>query len=414
MIIEVRIPSPGESISEVELTRWLVENGTIVSKDQEVAEIESEKATLPIIAPESGKLNILVGQGSAVKVNAIACTIDTSVADSAEVKDKSVEHPPQVKEEVKPRETTSNTEVTVVEGNIKVTPLAKQIMADSNLSVDDIINGLRRITAQDVELVKNQSNQTTPIPVQSRISTERVEERAKMSQLRKKVSERLVSVKNQTAMLTTFNEVDMSRVMEIRAKYQHEFKEKYGVKLGLMSFFTKAVVEALKLHPMTNSYIDGEEIVTPNYYDIGVAVQAPKGLMVPVLRNVEGMSFAQIEQGIQELANRARSGKITLDELNGGTFTITNGGIFGSMLSTPILNPPQSGILGMHNIADRPVAVNGKVEIRPIMYVALSYDHRIIDGKDSASFLMDVKRMIENPEAILFGGGSLDKKLIGL
>ena len=215
-------------------------------------------------------------------------------------------------------------------------------------------------------------------------------------------------------MLTTFNEVDMSRVMEIRAKYQQEFKEKYGVKLGLMSFFTKAVVEALKLHPMTNSFIDGEEIVTPNYYDIGVAVQAPKGLMVPVLRNVESMSFAQIEQGIQELANKARSGKITLDELNGGTFTITNGGIFGSMLSTPILNPPQSGILGMHNIVDRPVAVNGKVEIRPIMYVALSYDHRIIDGKDSASFLMDIKRMIENPETIMFGGDSLDKKLIGL
>jgi 2-oxoglutarate dehydrogenase E2 component (dihydrolipoamide succinyltransferase) len=414
MIIEVKIPSPGESISEVELTRWLVENGKIVSKDQEIAEIESEKATLPIIAPESGKLNILVGQGSAVKVNAIACTIDTSVASNAEAKNTSVEPTPPLKEEVKPKEMTPKAEVKTSEENIKITPLAKQIMVDNNLSVDDIINGLRRITAHDVELVKNQTNKTTSTHLKSRVSTERVEERAKMSQLRKKVSERLVSVKNQTAMLTTFNEVDMSRVMEIRAKYQQEFKEKYGVKLGLMSFFTKAVVEALKLHPMTNSYIDGEEIVTPNYYDIGVAVQAPKGLMVPVLRNVEGMSFAQIEQGIQELANRARSGKITLDELNGGTFTITNGGIFGSMLSTPILNPPQSGILGMHNIVDRPVAVNGKVEIRPIMYVALSYDHRIIDGKDSASFLMDIKRMIENPETILFGGGSLDKKLIGL
>lgn len=414
MIIEVRIPSPGESISEVELTRWLVENGAIVSKDQEVAEIESEKATLPIIAPESGKLNILVGQGSAVKVNAIACTIDTSVADRAEVKNTSVEPTPQVKEEVKLKEITPKAEVKTSEENIKITPLAKQIMVDNNLSVDDIINGLRRITAHDVELVKNQTNKTTSTHLQSRVSTERVEERNKMSQLRKKVSERLVSVKNQTAMLTTFNEVDMTRVMEIRAKYQSEFKEKYGVKLGLMSFFTKAVVEALKLHPMTNSYIDGEEIVTPNYYDIGVAVQAPKGLMVPVLRNVESMSFAQIEQGIQVLANKARSGKITLDELNGGTFTITNGGIFGSMLSTPILNPPQSGILGMHNIVDRPVAVNGKVEIRPIMYVALSYDHRIIDGKDSASFLMDIKRMIENPETIMFGGNNLDKTLIGL
>jgi 2-oxoglutarate dehydrogenase E2 component (dihydrolipoamide succinyltransferase) len=286
MIIEVRIPSPGESISEVELTRWLVENGAIVNKDQEVAEIESEKATLPIIAPESGKISILVNQGSAVAVNAVACTIDTSVAVSAEVKKTSVEPSLQVKEEVKSKEITPKVEVKTSEENIKITPLAKQIMVDNNLSVDDIINGLRRITAHDVELVKSQSSQMAQLPVQPKVLTERAEERSKMSQLRKKVSERLVSVKNQTAMLTTFNEVDMSRVMEIRAKYQQEFKEKYGVKLGLMSFFTKAVVESLKLHPMTNSYIDGEEIVTPNYYDIGVAVQAPKGLMVPVLRNV--------------------------------------------------------------------------------------------------------------------------------
>lgn len=416
MIIEVKIPSPGESISEVELTRWLVENGAIVDKDQELAEVESEKATLPIIASESGKINITVKQGATIAVNTVACTIDTSAIEGGKVDNKK-EHNAVVAEKVKDEKSEKREGVVDEKSsstNIKVTPLAKQMMAEGKLSVDDIINGLRRIAAQDVELVKNQMNQPAISITQPATSAERGEERSKMSQLRKKVSERLVSVKNQTAMLTTFNEVDMSRVQEIRAKYQQEFKEKYGVKLGLMSFFTKAVVEALKLHPMTNSFIDGEEIVTPNYYDIGIAVQAPKGLMVPVLRNAETMSFAQIEQGIQQLASRARLGKITLDELNGGTFTITNGGVFGSMLSTPILNPPQSGILGMHNIVDRPVAVNGRVEIRPIMYVALSYDHRIIDGKDSAAFLMDIRRMIENPETILWGGNGLDKKLVGL
>jgi 2-oxoglutarate dehydrogenase E2 component (dihydrolipoamide succinyltransferase) len=291
--------------------------------------------------------------------------------------------------------------------DIKVTPLAQKQMEDAGLSVDDIINGLKKITSHEVDMVKNLSSKKV-------IRTDRVEERTKMTQLRKKLSERLVSVKNQTAMLTTFNEVDMSRVIEIRKIYQDQFKEQFGIKLGLMSFFTKAVVEALKQHPITNSMLDGDEIVTPNYIDIGIAVQTPKGLMVPVLRDADKLSFAEIEKGIAALAERGRSGRISIEDLTGGTFTITNGGVFGSMLSTPILNPPQSGILGMHNIVDRPVAVNGKVEIRPIMYVALSYDHRIIDGKDSAAFLFKVKKFIENPETMLLEGQNLDKVLIGL
>ncbi|HBI81069.1 MAG TPA: dihydrolipoyllysine-residue succinyltransferase, partial [Bacteroidales bacterium] len=297
-----------------------------------------------------------------------------------------------------------------------VTPLAKQLMKEYNLNVDDIINGLRKITAGDVELARDaHGNSVAPhIPSEQILAGERAVERTRMSQLRKKVSERLVTAKNTTAMLTTFNEVDMSRVQEIRVNFQKTFQEKYGVKLGLMSFFVRAAVEALKIHPITNSMIEGDEIVTPNYIDMGIAVQTPKGLMVPVLRNAQNMGFAETEKEIIRLATKAREGKITLEELSGGTFTITNGGIFGSMLSTPILNYPQSAILGMHNIVDRPVAVNGKVEIRPIMYVALSYDHRIIDGKDSAAFLMDVKRMIENPEKLLFGGADPIEVLIGL
>ena len=289
-------------------------------------------------------------------------------------------------------------------------------MHEYNMNIDDVLNGLRRITAGDVQMVKDTLNNlvVTSDKRNEAPTLVRSEERIRMSQLRKKVSERLVTAKNTTAMLTTFNEVDMSRVQEIRARYQTDFQQKFGVKFGLMSFFVRAAVEALRLHPMTNSMIDGEDIVTPSYIDMGIAVQTPKGLMVPVLRNAQTMSFAEIEKEILRLATKAREGRLTLDELNGGTCTITNGGIFGSMLSTPILNYPQSAILGMHNIVDRPVAVNGKVEIRPIMYVALSYDHRIIDGKDSAAFLMDIKRMIENPEKLLFGGDDPIMKLIGL
>ncbi len=416
MIIEIRIPSPGESISEVELAKWLVENNSWVEKDQEIAEVESEKATLALIASESGIVSFKISGGTTIKVNEIACTIETSAKKTIDIAPKQNNQPSattkaslelvienrKVEEPIKVEKKIDTDKV------IKVTPLASLKMEEENLSVDDIINGLKRISTHEVDIVKSSTK------ISDISSKERTEERIKMSQLRKKLGERLVAVKNQTAMLTTFNEVDMSRVMEIRKTYQQAFQEKYGVKLGLMSFFTKAVVEALKQHPLTNSYIDGDDIVTPNYIDIGIAVQTPKGLMVPVLRDAEKLTFAEIESGIADLANKGRIGRISMEELTGGTFTITNGGIFGSMLSTPILNPPQSGILGMHNIIDRPVAINGKVEIRPIMYVAFSYDHRIIDGKDSVGFLVKVKQMIEKPELLLFEGNNLDKILIGL
>lgn len=417
MIIEIRIPSPGESISEVELARWLVDNNTWVEKDQEIAEIESEKATLPLIASESGVLSIIIQSGSVIKVNEIACTIDTSAQKPTPI--KKVESPSVTSK--KENTTSSTVQNEKVEkspkhplneeksNSVKVTPLAAARMEEENLSVDDVLNGLKRLTSHEIDLVSKNKSQ-----ISSSASRDRSEDRIKMSQLRKKLSERLVAAKNQTAMLTTFNEVDMSRVMEIRKTYQQEFQDKYGVRLGLMSFFTKAVVEALKEHPMTNSYIDGDEIVVPNFFDIGIAVQTPKGLMVPVLRDADKLNFAEIEKGISGLANKGRNGRITIDELTGGTFTITNGGVFGSMLSTPILNSPQSAILGMHNIVDRPVALNGKVEIRPIMYVALSYDHRIIDGVDSVGFLLKIKQLIEKPETMLFEGQNPDKKLIGL
>ena len=422
MIVDVRIPSPGESISEVELTRWLVSDGDIVEKDQEIAEVESEKATLPIIAPEAGKIALAVSVGM-IKVNEVCCRIDTSFAGKSPKAMPTANSKSQPKVELveKPKVTTEGktdfpTHEDKITDKVKVTPLARELMHEYNMNIDDVLNGLRRITAGDVQMVKDTLNNlvVTSDKRNEAPTLVRSEERIRMSQLRKKVSERLVTAKNTTAMLTTFNEVDMSRVQEIRARYQTDFQQKFGVKLGLMSFFVRAAVEALRLHPMTNSMIDGEDIVTPSYIDMGIAVQTPKGLMVPVLRNAQTMSFAEIEKEILRLATKAREGRITLDELNGGTFTITNGGIFGSMLSTPILNYPQSAILGMHNIVDRPVAVNGKVEIRPIMYVALSYDHRIIDGKDSAAFLMDINRMIENPEKLLFGGDDPIMKLIGL
>ena len=369
-----------------------------------------------MIASESGIVSFKISGGTTIKVNEIACTIETSAKKTIDIAPKQNNQPSattkaslelvienrKVEEPIKVEKKIDTDKV------IKVTPLASLKMEEENLSVDDIINGLKRISTHEVDIVKSSTK------ISDISSKERTEERIKMSQLRKKLGERLVAVKNQTAMLTTFNEVDMSRVMEIRKTYQQAFQEKYGVKLGLMSFFTKAVVEALKQHPLTNSYIDGDDIVTPNYIDIGIAVQTPKGLMVPVLRDAEKLTFAEIESGIADLANKGRIGRISMEELTGGTFTITNGGIFGSMLSTPILNPPQSGILGMHNIIDRPVAINGKVEIRPIMYVAFSYDHRIIDGKDSVGFLVKVKQMIEKPELLLFEGNNLDKILIGL
>lgn len=416
MKVEIRIPSPGESITEVELANWLVADGSWVEEDQEIAEVESEKATLPLMASHSGILSIKAQIGT-IRVGEVACTIDTDAQ-----KPKGLDKPKEVtkvdeKPSEKPKEETTrevkkeSPKVLSSEySKVKVTPLAQRIMDDKGFNVDDIISGLRKITSDDV----NQFLLGTKAGNAKNRVGERTEERLAMSQLRKKLSQRLVAVKNQTAMLTTFNEVDMSRIIAIRKEYQKDFQEKFGVKLGFMSFFTRAVVEALKQYPVVNSFIDGDEIVTPSYYDIGIAVQTPKGLMVPVVRNAEDLSMAQMETNILELAQKGMIGRIGLDDLTGGTFTITNGGVFGSMLSTPILNPPQSAILGMHNINERPIAVNGKVEVRPMMYIALSYDHRIIDGKDSVGFLVRVKQMLENPELIVLKGNKPEDLLLGL
>ena len=385
MALEIKIPSPGESITEVELASWFVEDGALVSKNQEIGEIESEKATLPLIAVESGQLKILIQAGETVEVGVVVASIDTSV----EVSDVPAESKIPVQQ--------TNAEQKLV----KVTPVAKQMMEKEGLSVEDILKGLRKISAGDVRQVL-QDRTTAKIPERA-ISPSREQERKKVSQLRKKISERLVAVNNETAMLTTFNEADMSAIITIRKKYQEQFVEKYGIKLGFMSFFTKAVTEALRQFPAVNSYLDGEEVVSPTYCDIGIAVQTDKGLMVPVIRNAEALSLAELEQQIADLATRARKARLSIEEMSGGTFTISNGGIYGSMLSTPILNPPQSGILGMHNILERPVAIKGKVEVRPMMYIALSYDHRVIDGKDSVGFLKTVKALLEEPVRLIFG-----------
>lgn len=404
MILELKIPSPGESISEVELASWFVENGATVTKDQEIGEIESEKATLPLIAGESGKVELLAEVGDTVNVGAVVCKIDTSVkVEAKKTADKVQDDAPKV-------EAPSSKASEVSKGAVKVTPVARKMMEEKGLDVNDIIQGLRKITASDVENVLNIGKSGGSVQKEASREVERI----KLSQLRKKISERLVAVKNETAMLTTFNEVDMSSVMAIRKKYQDKFVEKHGLKLGFMSFFTKAVTEALKQYPAVNSFLDREEIVSPEFCDVGIAVTTDKGLMVPVIRNAETLSLAEIEARILELAGKARKNRISMDEMSGGSFTITNGGIFGSMLSTPILNPPQSGILGMHNIVDRPVAVNGKVEIRPVMYLALSYDHRIVDGKDSVGFLKTVKEYIEDPASMLFDGGDAAALLLDL
>ncbi|MBN1989866.1 MAG: 2-oxoglutarate dehydrogenase complex dihydrolipoyllysine-residue succinyltransferase [Bacteroidales bacterium] len=409
MVHEITIPSPGESITEVEIARWLVENGAYVEKDQELAEIESDKATLPLLAVEAGAISIIAPEGQPVKVGTVACTINSDAAPQLSAPKKEEQKAADEPQKEAPQHKNISINKPTNSQQVKATPLAKAIMEDSNLSVDDIIKGLRKLTSQDVERAK----QALLAPTEAMQPTpDRTESSERMSPLRKKISQRLVAVKNETAMLTTFNEVDMSNVLNIRKKYQPLFVEKYGIKLGLMSFFVKATVEALKAHPSVRSRIQAEEIVTPNYFDIGIAVQTPKGLMVPVLRDADKLSLAEIEKGIANLATKGRSGRITVDELNGGVFTITNGGVFGSMLSTPIINPPQSGILGMHNIVERPVAIDGKVEVRPIMYVALSYDHRIIDGKDSVGFLVKVKELIENPELMLLGGNNPYKMLL--
>jgi 2-oxoglutarate dehydrogenase E2 component (dihydrolipoamide succinyltransferase) len=416
MIIEVKVPSPGESISEVQLASWLVEDGSYVEKDQEIAEIDSDKATLSISATESGTIRILVMKGETIEVGSVVARIEVKAGTPS----RPSETPSQPTGTPSQSAGTPSQEKTV---NLHLSPLAKKLLEANQLSENEFVEFLKnyRFGKNDIEVFLNErekiisssSNSPTVLKSQSQGGS-RETERRKMSTLRLKLAERLVAVKNETAMLTTFNEVNMTPIMKIRQQYKDAFKEKHGISLGFMSFFTKAVTEALMHFPQVNAQIEGDELVFHNYADVGIAVSTPKGLMVPVLRNAGQMTLAEIELKIKELATKARDNKISLDEMKGGTFTITNGGVFGSMLSTPIINPPQSAILGMHNIVDRPVAVNGHVEIHPIMYVALSYDHRIIDGRESVSFLVKVKEMLENPGMMLFAGKDPVTKLLDL
>jgi len=410
--IDIKVPSPGESISEVRIAQWLVKSGDVVEKDQVIAEIDSDKATLELSAEAEGKIEVLAAADATVNVGDVVARIDTSVKaeKSASAKASADEEP---KAQAPAPEAKKPAAAPAGATAAHATPVAKAVMADKGIAAGTVKgsgpNG--RIMKSDVEAYVSGG---VTAPLMGGWGGSRDKQRTKMTTLRKKVAERLVSVKNTTAMLTTFNEVDMSAVMAMRDKYKDKFKEQKGVNLGFMSFFTKAVTEALRQFPTVNGQIDGDEIITHDYADIGIAVSSPKGLMVPVIRNAERMSLAEIEGSIKALAVKARDGKLTIDEMTGGTFTITNGGVFGSMLSTPILNPPQSAILGMHNIVERPIAVNGLVVIRPIMYVALSYDHRIIDGKESVSFLVKVKEMIEDPTKLVFGGKEPGEVLLGL
>lgn len=416
MALDVVVPSPGESISEVEIASWLKKTGEYVYKDEEICEIDSDKATLTISAEESGILEVLVEEGT-VEVGSLIARIDTSAAAPAGAEAPKQESAPIAQPTPKAEPAKAESKPQQADSYAKGTPspAASKMMAENNISSKNVAGSGPggRITKADILQFMSSGMAQNAISV---VGWEggREEDRKKMSTLRRKIAERLVSVKNETAMLTTFNEVDMTALMEVRAKYSEKFKEKYGVGLGFMSFFTKAVTEALYHFPAVNSTIDGEEQVFHNYVDVGIAVSTPKGLMVPVVRNAEVMMLHEIEAKIKELAIKARDGKIAVDEMTGGTFTITNGGVFGSLMSTPIINPPQSGILGMHKIQDRPVAVNGKVEIRPMMYLAFSYDHRVIDGKESVGFLVKVKEMIENPELMLFGGKDPHQVLVGL
>ena len=388
MVLEMQIPSPGESISEVEIAEWLVADGEYVKKDQIIAEIDSEKATLALPAEQSGVITLKADEGDVVQVGQVVCHIDTSAKGSP--KETSASKPVEIAEDKK-----ELSQPVVDTKSDVLSPAARKIAEEKNIDINQITGTGKagRITKQDVLLGK---------PAMGNFNnSNRSESRNKLSMLRRKVAERLVTVKNETAMLTTFNEVDMSSIFELRKKYKEKFKEKHGVNLGFMSFFTLASVRALKEFPAVNSMIDGSEMISYSYCDISIAVSGPKGLMVPVIRSAEELKFKGVELEVKRLAERARDGQITVDEMTGGTFTISNGGVFGSMLSTPIINPPQSAILVMHNIVERPIAVNGKVEIRPVMYLALSYDHRIIDGKESVGFLVHIKEALENPAEIL-------------
>ena len=404
-MLEMKVPSPGESITEVEIARWLVKTGDYVTKDQAVAEVDSDKATLELPAEASGVITLKAEEGEAVKVGQVVCLIDTKAKAPAGASSAGTSPSQPVKQEAPatPKPTApapSTAPITPVSSAKQVpSPAARKILAEREIPASAVVGTGKggRITKEDA-LKASKPSMGTPT------GGVRKEVRTKMSMLRRKVAERLVSAKNETAMLTTFNEVDMTAIYELRAKYKDAFKERHNVSLGFMSFFTLAVVRALKLFPDVNSMIDGQDKVTYDFCDISIAVSGPKGLMVPVIRNAENLSFRGVEAEVKRLATRARDGQITVDEMTGGTFTITNGGVFGSMLSTPIINPPQSGILGMHNIVDRPIVRNGQIVIAPVMYVALSYDHRIIDGRESVGFLVAVKEALENPIDILMNG----------
>lgn len=395
MILEMKVPSPGESITEVEIAEWLVQDGDYVEKDQAIAEVDSDKATLELPAEVSGVITLKAEEGDAVAVGAVVCLIDTSAAkpegayDAPAKEEKKEETAPKA-EAPKPAETAK----TYATGT--ASPAAKKILSEKGIEASAV-----KGTGKDGRVTKDDAVKAVPSMGTPTTGGNRGETRSKLSMLRRKVAERLVSAKNETAMLTTFNEVDMSPIFALRSQYKDDFRAKHGVGLGFMSFFTKAVVRALEMYPSVNAMIDGKEMISYDFADISIAVSGPKGLMVPVIRNAENLTFRGVEAEVKRLAIRAREGEITVDEMTGGTFTITNGGVFGSMLSTPIINPPQSAILGMHNIVERPIAKNGEVVIAPIMYVALSYDHRIIDGKESVGFLVAVKEALENPEELL-------------
>lgn len=395
MILEMKVPSPGESITEVEIAQWLVATGDYVEKDQAIAEVDSDKATLELPAEESGIITLKAEEGDAVAVGQVVCLIDTSAEkpsrDSA-TEDKKLEVKEEVKKASVPEPAPAKKE-TYASGT--PSPAAKKILDEKGIGVTEIAG-----TGRDGRITKEDALRATP-SMGTPTGGSRGESRTKLSMLRRKVAERLVAAKNETAMLTTFNEVDMSAIFELRNQYKDAFKEKHNVGLGFMSFFTLACVRALKAFPAVNSMIDDKEMVSYDFCDISIAVSGPKGLMVPVMRNAENLTFRGVEAEVKRLAIRARDGQITVDEMTGGTFTISNGGVFGSMLSTPIINPPQSAILGMHNIVDRPVVKNGTIQIAPVMYVALSYDHRIIDGRESVGFLVAVKEALENPIALL-------------
>ncbi|HAR74310.1 MAG TPA: dihydrolipoyllysine-residue succinyltransferase [Flavobacteriaceae bacterium] len=402
-MLEMKVPSPGESITEVEIATWLVKDGDYVEKDQAIAEVDSDKATLELPAEESGIITLKAEEGDVVEVGQVVCLIDTSAAKPEGGSAPAAEAPKaEVKEEVKaapaPVATPAPAAPAATYATGTPSPAAKKVLDEKGIDASQV-----KGSGRDGRITQDDAARFTPAMGTSTQGT-RAQSDKKLSSLRRKIAQRLVSVKNETAMLTTFNEVDMSAIFALRNQYKDEFKAKHGVGLGFMSFFTKAVTRALELYPDVNSMIDGDYQVKFDFADVSVAVSGPKGLMVPVVRNAENLTFRGVEQSIKDLAIKVRDGKISVDEMTGGTFTITNGGVFGSMMSTPIINPPQSGILGMHNIVERPVVKNGQIVIAPMMYVALSYDHRIIDGRESVGFLVAVKEAVEDPLNVLMGG----------